>query len=274
MVQVWAQRIDMSKEYDFVIGLAREAGTRLKAASKRAFETMAKGGDERDVVTSVDFEINAFLVEEITKAFPQDRVSSEEGGGVEGRGGREWVLDPVDGSANFSRAIPHYAVCAALLVEGVPSVGAVYNPMTDELFSFEKGQGAFLNGEKISVSAITDPVRAQGIIVVGHQPPLWDWGAATYRSFLEGLKKLKALGSSALDLCFVAAGRVDIVVYGTLTTRDTAAAIGILREAGGEVYAPHGAIAELSESRQTIVATANRELFDASSSLLHTNLLP
>jgi myo-inositol-1(or 4)-monophosphatase len=261
-------------EYDFVIQLVKDASARLKVASKSAFETTSKGGDERDVVTSVDLEINAFLVGEITKAFPADRISSEEGGGVENSNGREWVLDPVDGSANFARAIPHYAVCIALLVDGVPTVGAVYNPMTDELFSFEKGKGAFLNGEKITVSSITEPAKAQGIIIVGHQPPLWDWGAAVYRSFLEHLKKLKALGSSALDICFVAAGRADIVAYGTLTTRDTAAAIGVLREAGGEIYTLHGAIAELSDTRQTIVATANKELFDASSSLLHRELLP
>ncbi len=267
------KRNNMS-EYDFVITLVREAGARLKVASKGAFETMTKGGDERDVVTSVDLEINAFLVQAITKAFPADKVSSEEGGGVENGNKREWVLDPVDGSANFSRAIPHFAVCAALLVEGVPTVGAVYNPMTDELFSFEKGRGAFLNGERITASNITEPGKAQGIIVVGHQPPLWDWGTAVYRSFLEHLKKLKALGSSALDLCFVAAGRADIVAYGTLTTHDAAAAIGILREAGGEIYTPRGAVAEFSNTRQTIVATANKALFDASVPLLHPDLLP
>lgn len=261
-------------EYDFVTTLVREAGALLKSASKTAFETMSKGGDERDVVTSVDLEINAFLVQALAKAFPADKVSSEEGGGVENGNAREWVLDPVDGSANFARAIPHFAVCVALLVEGVPTVGAVYSPVTDELFSFEKGKGAFLNGEKITVSTITEPAKAQGILIVGHQPLLWDWGTAVYRSFLERFKKLKALGSSSLDLCFVAAGRADIVAYGTLTTRDAAAAIGILREAGGEIYTPRGIVADLSDTPQTIVATASRALFDASSSLLHPSLLP
>jgi myo-inositol-1(or 4)-monophosphatase len=266
-------RNDMN-EYDFTIKLVREAGARLKKASKTTFETMSKGGDERDVVTSVDLEINAFLVQEIKGAFPADRVSSEEGGGVENTNEREWALDPVDGSANFARAIPHFAVCIALLVEGVPTVGAVYNPITDELFSFERGKGAFLNGERISVSHITEPGKAQGIIVVGHQAPLWDWGTAVYRSFLEHLKKLKALGSSALDICFVAAGRADTVVYGTLTTRDCAAAIGILREAGGDIYTPRGETVVLSDTRQTIVVTANRALFDASIPLLHADMLP
>lgn len=261
-------------DYDFVVSLAREAGILLKGASKTAFETMTKGGDERDVVTSVDLEINAFLVQAITKSFPSDSVSSEEGGGVENVNKREWVLDPVDGSANFSRAIPHYAVCIALLYDGVPTVGAVYNPMTDELFSFEKGKGAFLNGERIHVSSVREPKKAQGIIIGGRQPALWDWSTAVYRSLLENLNKLKGFGSSALDLCFVASGRADIVVYSTLTVRDCAPAIGILREAGGEIYTPHGEIVELSDTRQAIVATANRELLDSAIPFLHADLLP
>jgi myo-inositol-1(or 4)-monophosphatase len=260
-------------DYDFVLSLVREAGARLKVASKTAFETMIKGGDERDVVTSADLEINTFLVGEISKVFPADRVSSEEGGGVENQNGREWVLDPVDGSANFARAIPHYAVCVALLAEGVPTVGAVYNPMTDELFSFEKGRGAFLNGEKITVSSITEPKKAQGIIIGGRQPALWDWSAAVYRSLLENLNKLKGFGSSALDLCFVASGRADIVVYSTLTARDCAPAIGILREAGGEVYTPQGKVVELSDTHQAVVATANKELLDRAIPFLHADLL-
>lgn len=260
--------------YDFAIDTVRRAGEQLKAAAKEVIVSH-KGSDVRDIVTDTDLAINAFLINEITSAFPEHRIYSEEGASSDEQSGPyEWVLDPIDGSANFSRGIPHFAICVGLLKDGVPVVGAVYNPVTDELFSFESGRGAFLNGASVEVSHIEAPDEAQGILIVGHQPPLWDWGAAVYRSFLEHLKKLKALGSSSLDLCFLAAGRADIVVYGTLTTRDVASAIGIVRAAGGEVYTIAGAPVELSSVRQTVIATASKALFESARPLLHSDLLP
>ena len=218
--------------YDFAVGLVREAGVRLKAKHTETIQVFYKGQDERDLVTAADKEISDFLIAKIKNTFPTHRVYSEEDSDVAQAqmGGYEWVLDPIDGTANFTRHIPHFAVCAALLNVGVPIVGAVYNPITDELFSFESGRGVFLNGLPISVTDITELKNAQSILIPGHQPAQWDWGGATLRSFLEHFRKTKAFGSSALDLCFLAAGRADVVVYGTLTTRDIAAAIGIVQD--------------------------------------------
>ncbi|MBI5405879.1 inositol monophosphatase [Candidatus Kaiserbacteria bacterium] len=258
--------------YDFAVDVVTRAGEKLRAAS-RHIVVSHKGADLRDMITDADLKVNTFLVSEIKQAFPEHRIYSEEGAGTSTTSEYEWTIDPIDGSANFSRGIPHFAVCVGLLKNGIPIVGAVYNPITNELFSFEEGQGAFLNGAAIHVTDIANPGEALGILVVGHQAPLWDWGAAVYRSFLEHLKKMKVFGSSALDLCFIAAGRADVVVYGTLTTRDIACAIGIVRAAGGEVYTPDGAPVELSVTRQTVVATANRALFENTLPLLHADLL-
>jgi myo-inositol-1(or 4)-monophosphatase len=261
-------------EYDFAIGAVRKAGDQLKAAAKDRIVSF-KGDDVRDVVTDVDLSINAFLIGEIRHAFPEHQIYSEEGAADAAvTGSYVWTLDPIDGSANFARGIPHFAVCMGLLKDGVPVVGAVYNPITDELFSFAEGRGAFLNGAPIQASGLTEPNEAQGILIVGHQAHLWDWGTAVYRTFLERLKKMKALGSSSLDLCFLAAGRADIVVYGTLTTKDVASAIGIVRAAGGEVYTVDGRPVELTAKRQTIVATATKELFDNVRPFLHADMLP
>ena len=262
--------------HDFSVDLTRRAGALLLEARRSVIEVSYKGSDERDVVTKADLDISAFLTEEILKAFPDHKVYSEEDAKVTEAqmSGLEWVLDPIDGTANFSRGIPHFAVCAGLLHDGVAIAGAVYNPVTNELFSFEKEKGVFLNSTPIKTSSITEPNKAQGIIVVGHKAPLWDWGAAVYREFLEQLKKLKALGSSSLDICFLAAGRADVVVYGTLSTRDIAGAIGILRAAGGEIYTLSGEVATLSTKPQPLIATNNREMFERVKTLLHTDLLP
>ncbi len=260
--------------HDFAVELVRAAGARLKSVAKDVVVSH-KGEDERDVLTTTDLEINTFLLERIKAAYPDHEVFSEEGSGTTKEGvAYEWFLDPIDGSANFSRGIPHFSVCVGLLHSGVPVAAAVYNPITDELFSFDEGKGAYLNGSPIHVSAVQEPRQAQALFVIGHQPPLWDWGAAVFRSFLENMKKTKSLGSSALDLCFLAAGRADIVVYGTLTTRDAVSAISIVRAAGGEVYTLEGVPVDFSTRRQTIIAAANKSLFAKVLPLLHADLLP
>ncbi len=265
----------MTKEYDFAISLVRTAGVKLKLARPNTFDISHKGGDIRDVVTNVDLEINEFLTREIKKKFSNHNIYSEEETSPDLKKSEyKWVIDPIDGSSNFSRGIPHFAVCVGLLHNAIPIVGAVYNPITDELFSFEKDKGAFFNGEPIHTSQENELEKAQTLLVVGHQKNLFDWGEAVYRSFLENIKKMKMLGSSSLDLCFLASGRADIVVYGTLTTLDVASAVGIVRASGGEVYNMDGKPVELSNKPQTIVATSNPELLKKVFPLLHTNLLP
>lgn len=261
--------------HDFAVDLVRRAGERVKKAHTETLTVSYKEDDPRNPVTTVDIEVSKLLITEIKKAFPDHRVYSEE----DDKGkeltlrGFEWVLDPIEGTGNFSHHIPHFAVVAGLLHDGVPIAGAIYNPITDELFSFEEGR-AYLNGKPITASAVTEPKDAQSIIVIGHRAPLFDWGAALYRSFLEHVNKNKGFGSAALDLAFLAAGRADIVVYGTYSLPDGIVGVAMVRAAGGEVYALQtGDPVPLSSGRHTIIATANRALFEKVQPLLHADLL-
>lgn len=261
--------------YDFSIDVVVKAGKLVKESLEGNLQVSHKGIDSKDIVTDIDISVNTFLTEEIKKQFPDHAIYSEEAENDGIHSEYVWAIDPIDGSANFSRRIPHFATCLALLKSGEPIVGVVYNPITDELFSFEKGNGVFLNGKPITVNTFTTLKDAQASLIIGHKAPLWDWGMATFRSFIEHLSKTKAFGSSALDICFVAAGRLDVVVYGTMTTKDVSGAIGILRAAGGEIYnVRDGTVAELSDKKQTVVVTANKILFDAVRPHLHTDLLP
>ena len=131
--------------YDFIINTVREAGELLMRLREEKFETLEKGGDPRDIVTSADFAVNDFIIGKIKETFPDDAIYSEESSDDTGTASRLWTIDPIDGSSNFSRGIPHFAVCAAFLEDGVPTSGAVYNPVTNELFSFKKSPRAFLN---------------------------------------------------------------------------------------------------------------------------------
>ena len=245
--------------YDFIERTVREAGAVLKNARDEGFKTTAKGGDPRDVVTSVDLAVNGFIVGKIKEAYPEDSIYSEEGGGSKG-GSRMWAIDPIDGSSNFSRGIPHYAICLALLEGGAPVAGAVYNPVTDELFSFKKGGGAFLNGVPVNVSAITELKDASVFLHAGRKPELWDWGGASYTKLLGAAKKTSNYGGSALDACFVAAGRIEANIYGRLTTMDIASAIGILLEAGGRVVNDRGEPIAFSTEPQKVVMSNNPEI--------------
>jgi len=261
---------------DFAIYLTKEAGKKLKNARNKKIEVSHKGEDIKDLITNIDIEINNFFLSEIKKAFPEHRIHSEEQNfpDLHKKSPYEWVLDPIDGTSNFSRNIPHFSTCVGLLYKEVPVSGAVYNPITDELFSFEKGKGSFLNDLAIHVSDIDKAIDAYTIFRIGHKKSLFKWGEKAQISFLASMKKVSNFGSSALDLCFLAAGRVDAVIYGTFTTRDVAAAIGILREAGGEIYTPAGQPALLSKKRQTIIATANKKLFEEIQPLSYLELLP
>jgi myo-inositol-1(or 4)-monophosphatase len=221
--------------YEFTVKLAEKAGDNLKKLYYSDFSISYKENDIKNVVTDADIKINDFIVSEIKKIFPDHSIYSEEETGEQSEKGEYiWVIDPIDGTSNFSRHIPHFAVSVGLLKNNEPAVGAVYNPITGELFSFQKNGGAFLNRQKIQVSAETDLKKSFILLHAGRAPENRDWGSNLYKIFLEKAMKVSNLASSSLDICFVAAGRVEAVIYGTLTALDTAPAAGILKEAGGE----------------------------------------
>ncbi|MCX6786438.1 MAG: inositol monophosphatase family protein [Candidatus Kaiserbacteria bacterium] len=249
--------------YDFIIEQVRAAGELLMRLREEKFETLTKGNDPRDIVTSVDIAVNNFLVGKIREVFPEDAIYSEENENKVTEAPALWAIDPIDGSSNFSRGIPHFSICIAFLQNGVPETGAVYNPVTNELFSFQKGGGAFLNGKPIRVSQETELKNAFVLLHAGRKQELWDWGGESYRQLLEHAKKTGNLSGSALDTCFVAAGRVEANIYGTLSTLDIAAAIGILLEAGGVIVNQQGESVTLTSTPQRVIATNSMTIANA-----------
>jgi len=255
--------VGMNKSrYNFIILIIKQAGDILLDSRKKHFEVLSKGGDSRNIVTSVDIEVNDFLEKAIYSTYPEDIIFSEETRDVATTKTTFWSIDPIDGTSNFSRHIPHFAIVITYIENNRPAVGAVYNPITRELFSFEKGKGAYLNGEKISVSSVSTLKESYTLLHIGRLDSVREWGIKLQKILLGKAKKTINLGSSALDLCFLAAGRVDVVIYGTLTTRDIAMAVAIVREAGGEVYDILGKPVSISSEPQKIIGVSNKELFD------------
>jgi len=251
----------MQNRYDFILGLVKEAGWKLQEYVSKDLEVSFKNNNPLDLVTKADIEISEFLSTRIREGFAGETIYSEEVSEVDISSGSYWSLDPIDGTTNFSRHIPHYAVVVAYIDKGVSVVGALYNPKTDELYSFEKGKGAYLNGKPIKVSNISKLEESYVLLRAGRNKDLWDWGAESYKFLLQSGVKCANLGSSGLDTCYVASGRVEANIYGTLTTIDIAAAIGLLKEAGGILVGKNGQIVEnLSKDKQQIIAVNNEEI--------------
>jgi myo-inositol-1(or 4)-monophosphatase len=254
--------------YEFVLKAVTDAGALLLDARTREFGVSIKNNNPKDIVTTIDTKINEFLIQSVRAAFPDHSIYSEEGGDVSSESEYQWVIDPIDGSSNFSRGIPHFAVCMGLIQKGVPVLGAILNPVTKELFSFEKGKGAFLNGAPIHVSSIQSLADSHVFLHAGRKEELQSWGGESYRKLLGAAKKTSNLASSSLDACFVAAGRIEANIYGTLSTLDIAPALGLLAEAGGVMSDREGSVLAFSREPHMVFMANNPKMLEDVRTLL------
>lgn len=214
--------------------LAREAGAILRAGYNKEHQVNYKG--VIDLVTEVDHQSEAFLLGEIQKKFPDHHIFAEESGIIVGDDQHIWFVDPLDGTVNYAHHIPIFCVSIAYASQGRLMLGAVYDPMREEMFAAERGKGAFLNGRPIHVSAATELQKS--LLVTGFPYDAWNTPQDNFANFVH-LAKLtqgvRRLGSAALDLCYVAAGRFDGYWEITLKPWDVAAGGLICEEAGAQV---------------------------------------
>lgn len=186
-------------------------------------------------VTAADRKAEKVIFQELSKARPGYGFLMEEGGVVEGADkSHRWIIDPLDGTTNFLHGIPIFAISIALERDGQLVAGLVYNPISDEMFIAEKGQGAFLNDRRIRVSArreLPQAVVATGIPHIGR--PGHERFAAELNTVMNEVAGVRRMGAAALDLAYVAAGRFDAYWEANLSPWDIAAGIVLVREAGG-----------------------------------------
>lgn len=189
-----------------------------------------------EIVTNVDMLSEKAIVGVIRRSFPDHQIIAEEGSGGEGRSSYKWIIDPLDGTTNFSHRFPFFCVSIALEVKGRIRMGVIYDPVRRELFNAEKGKGAFLNGSAIKTSAVK--ALDQSLLVTGFSYDIQTNPANTFNHFVNftlNAQAVRRTGSAALDLCYVAAGRFDGFWEGKLRPWDTAAGSLILCEAGGRI---------------------------------------
>ncbi len=221
---------------DLAIEVARDAGRILRDRYGHVQQIKYKG--EVDIVTDVDEMSERLIVERIQQHFPNHQILGEESGSTNSpnsSSGYRWIIDPLDGTTNFAHGYPFFCVSIGFEVDGEFRLGVVYAPVFDELFLAERGQGAFLNGRRMSVSKTDRLIRS--LMSTGFNPDrdlarenFKHWGNLTFRT-----QALRRDGSAALNLCFVAAGRFDAYWEIGLKPWDLAAGSLMIREAGGSV---------------------------------------
>lgn len=207
--------------------------TDLRVFREQAVETGFKTSG-RDFVTAADHASEREILSFIEGRNPEHGWQSEEAGSRDGAGGWRWVIDPLDGTANFAHRYPHFSVSIALFHEETVLAGAVYDPLRDECFEAAHGQGAWLNGATLGVSTIDGLERALVSTGFPYEPPAHRRAMADLATrAVERVQMLRRTGSAALDLSYVAAGRSEAHWEFYLSLHDVAAGLLLVQEAGG-----------------------------------------
>jgi len=236
------------------------AGDLQMAHFGREFEVNKKG--TIDLVTEVDLAVERMFRALIAERFPDHQILAEElGGAAVVPPGPCWVFDPIDGTTNFAHGLPIFCASLALEIDGVACLGAVYDPNRKELFTAERGGGAFLNGVRLRVSSAARLVDA--MLVTGFPYDVHsrvDEIVGLFGAFVGQARAVRRLGSAAIDLCYVAAGRLDGFWETDLKAWDIAGGALIVSEAGGRVTGTDGGP---FTSRGGQVLATNGHLHDA-----------
>ncbi len=198
-----------------------------------------------DLVTEIDVRVEREFRALIAGRFPDHAVLGEEGTDGRASAARDvrhrWIIDPIDGTTNYAHGLAIFCVSIALEIDGRTDLGVIYDPMADELFTAERGEGARLNGRRIHVSdcaSIGDALMCTGFPYSVREKP--GHLIAGFAEFMRISQAVRRLGSAALDLCYVAAGRFDCFYEESLNAWDVAAGALIVEEAGGRVTGTSG----------------------------------
>ena len=250
----------MTSEFEVAVAAAKAAGEVLRSGFGQRQEVRYKG--EVDLVTEADEKAEQKIKATLQEAFPAYEILTEESGRLPGQGDYRWIVDPLDGTTNYAHGLPLFSVSVALERAGEVVLGVVHDPMAQETYAAERGNGATLNGRLIKVSDTEELIQA--LLATGFPYERDDMSATLdlFGRFAVLTQSMRRLGSAALDMCYVGAGRLDGYYERGIQAWDIAAGSVILEEAGGKVTNYRGGQLDL-EGREVV----------ASNGLLHPALV-
>ena len=231
---------------EVAVDAARRAGG-LLLDRLGALRTIDYKGSPSNIVTEMDRQAEALIVETIAGRFPDHAILAEEGGGRGGSATHRWIVDPLDGTTNYAHGMPFFAVSIALEIDGTVALGVVYDPNRDECFTVRRGHGAFLNGAPLRVS--DTPTLDESLLSTGYPydiRKIRDNNLAEHAAFMVRCRSVREMGSAAINLALVAAGRLDAFWELKLGPWDVAAGCLMVEEAGGRVTTPDGGPVDLA----------------------------
>jgi len=258
--------MDNNSIYESLLACVRQSGALIKnlIAKDNIFEEKS----EANFLSYIDLEIQDFLIKSLIKILPNSSILSEETDSIIGiKNEYIWVIDPVDGTTNLIHKYPHFSTSVALLKNRTPILAAVFNPMTNELFSAQNGKGAYLNEKRIIVS--TNKVLKNSIVGFGFPYDRSKLGniVELVRRTIKNVQDLRRTGSSALDLAYLACGRIDCFFEFDLELWDYAAGGLLINEAGGTISNWNNE--ELDFINKSDIIASNKLIHDELMNLIH-----
>ncbi len=226
----------MQPMLNIAIRAAHHAGDFIVRKINKLPDLQVEVKARNDFVSEVDREAEVRIIDDLLKSFPDHGIVAEESGVIEGEGEYRWIIDPLDGTTNYLHGFPQYAVSIACEHRGRLTHGVIYDPFKQELFAASRGDGATLNNRRIRVSKLKSVEGA--LIGTGFpfkNPDQLDEFLKLFSAFFKSASDMRRAGSAALDLAYVAAGRLDGFWESGLNSWDVAAGALIVREAGGLV---------------------------------------
>ena len=227
--------INLSEYTKFAIEIAKKAGL-IQMSYFGNITEIKKKSSHIDILTEADTKSEELIIKKIRQKYPNHSIVSEERKDIYNDSDYKWIIDPLDGTTNFTHNLPIFATSIALLKNNIIICGVVYNPAADKCFYAEINNGAYLNEKKINISSsstLGDSLLATGFPYL--HDARYDLSFKLFKNFYDKTRGIRRLGAAALDLCFVAMGRFDGFYEFELNSWDIAAGSLIVREAGGLV---------------------------------------
>ena len=228
---------------DVSIKVAKEGGNIIRDRFLTEKKIRFKG--RSDIVTDVDVEVENLVLGKLKYEYPDFSVLAEESAPIQTNSEYTWVIDPIDGTRNYAEGIPHFCILVALAKGSDVELGITYDPITEELFTAQKGMGAFLNGDPISVTNKEEISECLLGFDLGYVDQKAGTALDMIRSLWPGFQSMRLMGSAGLGMAYASAGRLDLYFHHSLSPWDMAAGLILAREAGGVVVDRQGNPANL-----------------------------